>query len=59
MADSNSKDWKHQNNKVSSLTTAQLIENTILESCWCEFHKKIEETKENYYKAIAILNEIL
>ena len=42
--------WKERKNTLSNLTMAKLIENTI---------KEEGNTKEAYYCAIAVLNEIL
>lgn len=62
-------DWKFRKNDVSNLTVAQLIENTISEemkeelrimkTCRCEGQDQDFHYKEAYYRAIAILNELL
>lgn len=61
---SNTNDWKQKNNKVSSITTAQLIQNTIDKETAQAFEESIEENsfdyiEEGYYRAVYLLNQLL
>jgi alpha-mannosidase len=52
--------WKTRNNKVANLTKQQLIENTIDEEFLANQNSYDEVSdREIYYRAIAILNEVI